>query len=191
MSDSGFKFGKTARNAGVKQRPPFTPEQLRSLALHYVGRYATTRRRLGDYLKRKVRERGWEDGSGEQSSAAIEALIDQIVDLGYVDDQVFAAARAASLSRKGYGPLRIRAALGAAGIEAEQARSLSDVDPEDALMAAFRFAQRKRIGPFARVEFDQKAYGRAFAAFLRAGHSAGHARTVLATSANALPVGDE
>ena len=191
MPDSDFKSAKKTRNAGVKQRPPFTPERLRGLALHYVGRYATTRRRLSDYLKRKVRERGWEDGSGEQSGATIETLIDQIVDLGYVDDQAFAAARAASLSRKGYGSLRIRAALGAAGIEAEQARSLSTLNPEDALIAAFRFAKRKRIGPYARGVPDQKSHQRAFAAFLRAGHSVGHARTVLATSADALPVGDE
>lgn len=191
MSESGFKSAKKARKESVKQRPPFTPERLRGLALHYVGRYATTRRRLSDYLKRKVRERGWDDGSGGQSSTAIETLIDQIVDLGYVNDQAFAAARAASLSRKGYGAMRIRSALGAAGIEAEQARSLSEVDPEDALIAAFRFAKRKRIGPYARVVADQKAYHRAFAAFLRAGHSAGHARTVLATGADALPVGDQ
>lgn len=190
MLDKGVRSAKTSRNQGVKQRPPFTPERLRSLALHYVGRYASTRRRLGDYLKRKVRERGWDDGSTIESSIAIEALIDQIVDLGYVDDQAFATARAASLARKGFGAMRIRAALGQAGIEADQARALTDIDPDDALLAAFRFAKRKRIGPYARSLPDQKSYQRAFAACLRAGHSALHARTVLAASADSELTGE-
>ena len=31
--------------------------KLRDLALHYVGRYATSRKKLSDYLRRKLRER--------------------------------------------------------------------------------------------------------------------------------------
>src|SRR4051812_28574362 len=45
-----------------EERPKRRPLDERSLderAIAYVGRYATTRARLADYLKRKVAERGW------------------------------------------------------------------------------------------------------------------------------------
>lgn len=182
MSEGAFQSQKSARKTAGKPRVPFNEARLRALALHYAGRYATTRRRLADYLKRKVRERGWDGDAEAESDRLILVLIEQFADLGYVDDQAFALSKAASLARRGYGAMRIRAALGHAGIEAEQARAASEVDPEEALIATVRFAKRKRLGPFATVEPDQNAYRRAFAACLRAGHSVENARKVLAAS---------
>jgi regulatory protein len=191
MADEAFHSGKSARKNTGKPRPPLNEERLRALALHYAGRYATTRHRLSDFMKRKVRERGWDTGIESESRNIISVLVEQFATLGYVDDHAFAASKAASLARRGYGAMRIRAALSHAGIEAEQARAVSEIEPEEAVLAVFRFAKRKRIGPFASVPADQKAYHRAFAACLRAGHSVENARKVLATSLDSVPIQGE
>ena len=52
--------------------------KLRDLAIHYVGRYATSRKKLSDYLLRKLRERGWES----ENAADVEGLIADFVRLG-------------------------------------------------------------------------------------------------------------
>src|SRR3954463_3793690 len=103
--------GKAERNR--RPRPPLDEEGLERLALFYAGRYATTRARLDSYLRRKLRERGWE-GSGEPPVAQV---TERFAELGYVDDRAFAAGRAASLARRGYGERRVVQALRAAGIE--------------------------------------------------------------------------
>ena len=43
-----------------KPRPPLNAAKLEELALGYVGRFATSRAKLLSYLKRKLRERGWD-----------------------------------------------------------------------------------------------------------------------------------
>jgi regulatory protein len=82
----------------------------------------------------------------------------------------FAASRAASFERRGFGERRLAQALAAAGVgeaEAEPARAGAR---DAALESALRFAARKRIGPFAAERPDTKGRERAFAAMIRAGH---------------------
>jgi regulatory protein len=163
---------------GKRPLSPLDAAALRSLALSYVGRYATTRARLDHYLRRKLRERGWADEAPFDSAA----LADDFVRLGYVDDASFAASRTASLLRRGYGPARVSATLSQAGIEAETVAKYSTLEREDAVAAARAFARRKRIGPFGPPIPDRKAADRALAAMLRAGHRFEIAREVLSLS---------
>ena len=158
-----------------KPRQPLDETALERTALFYVERYATTRARLRSYLARKIRERGWA-GSGDPD---VEALVARISTLGYVDDAAFAVARAASLQRRGFGDRRIRQALQAAGIEEDDASEARDGVREGALESALRFAQRRRIGPFASGEPDRAAREKAFAAMMRAGHPMDIVRAVL------------
>jgi regulatory protein len=99
-----------------KPRPPLDKEGLERLALFYAGRYATTRAKLSAYLARKVKERGWESEGALSAQAAVALLIERFAELGYVDDRVFASARAASLTPRGYCTRRVDQALRAAGI---------------------------------------------------------------------------
>lgn len=155
-----------------KPRPPLTADALRELALHYVGRYATSRGKLRAYLDRKLRERSWE---GEQAPD-IEALVARMAELGYVDDAAFAAMKSAAMIRRGYGERRIGEALRGAGI-AEGDRSAADAQTRDARWdAAERFARRKRIGPYATRPPDPALRQKWVAAFLRAGHDFAMAR---------------
>lgn len=151
-----------------RPRPPLDPATIRALALHYVGRYATTQARLTHYLERKLRERGWIDGEPEPD---LGALVKEFVRLGYVDDDAFAAARVNALLRRGYGATRLNIALRHAGIAVEKAESAARIDIDSAHEAAMIFARRKRLGPFGPQLQDPKARSRALAAFARAGHS--------------------
>jgi regulatory protein len=161
--------------------PPLDRERLERIALRYVERYATTRAKLGDYLRRKLRERGW--AGAEPPDLA--GLVERLAELRYVDDAAFAAARTASLLRRGYGPRRVGAALRAAGVEGEAG------DDEARWEAALTFARRKRIGPFGSGELDRATREKAFAAMVRAGHEPGVAAKILRAPPGQVPSWDE
>lgn len=157
---------RVARLTSNRNSPLTDAAALERLALRYVERYATTRARLASYLRRKLRERGW-DGSGDPP---VEAIVARMAERRYVDDKQFAQMRAASLLRRGYGARRIDLALRAAGVSADDLEPVDDED-EQALEAARNFARRRRFGPYAEQPMDAPARRRAFAAMLRAGHS--------------------
>lgn len=153
---------------------PLDVAGLDALAIRYVGRFATTSGKLGDYLRRKVRERGSE-GVGE---ADVTRILARCVAAGYVDDDAYAVQRAAALGRRGFGHRRVAMALGAAGIGREVVAALAP-DEDEALAAAERFARRRRIGRFASVPADRDERQRQFAAMMRAGHSSAIARRII------------
>jgi regulatory protein len=166
-----------------KPRPPLDETALERLALFYVGRYATTRARLGRYLNRKLQEQGWA-GSGEPP---VGTLVERLCELRYVDDGAFAAARAASLQRRGFGERRIAQALRASGIQAEDADAVREQTRPGAMEAALRFAERRRIGPFAAEQLDREARRKAFAAMMRAGHPFDLARQIVEAGPGEVP----
>ena len=153
------------------------------MAIHYVGRYATTRARLRAYLQRKLGERDW---SGP-APPDVEGLIERLVALRYVDDAAFASARAAALQRRGYGERRINQALAAAGIDEAEAAPVREASRDGARAAALRFAERKGIGPFSAQTPDRAAREKAFAAMIRAGHNFDLARHVLDCAPGEFP----
>ena len=159
------------------QRPlePLKPADLEWFALRYVERYATTRAKLNDYLKRKIRERGW---GGEGSPDPI-GLAQRMADLGYIDDRAFAEAKAGAMGRRGLGARRVRQALWLAGIEEADAAAATPIVEEDVVASAILFARRKRIGPFAREVAERPMQDRQLAAMLRAGHSPALARAIV------------
>ena len=169
-----------------KPRPPLDGEALERLALFYAGRYATTRAKLRAYLHRKLRERGWA-GEGE---APVEGLAERLAALGYVDDRAFASGRAASLGRRGYGERRIRDALAAAGISEEDGAEARERSRAEAWDAALRFAERRRIGPFAEAESGRPEREKALAAMLRAGHPLAIARRLVTAPPGIVPEPD-
>jgi regulatory protein len=169
-----------------RERPPLDEAGLEQAALFYAGRYATTRAKLSAYLVRKLRERGWA-GQGEPP---VEPLVARLADLGYVDDRAFAAARGAALGRRGFGERRIGDALRAAGIEEEDAQEARQAARDGAWEAARRFAERKRIGPFAAVAPDRAGREKALGAMLRAGHSPQMARRFADARPGEIPDAD-
>lgn len=165
-----------------RAKVPINMVDLRRYALAYVGRYATTRGRLRSYLVRKTKERGW----AEEDAPDFDSLIENFVELGYVDDAAFAASRSAALIRRGYGPVRVRGALQQSGIAPTLLAEHAQFDEDAQFSAAITFAKRRRLGPFARdgsANPDAKAFQRAMAAMMRAGHSFEVAQRVLKMTA--------
>lgn len=140
---------------------------LQELALRYVSRYATTRHKLKSYLFRKLRERDW----SEDQPANVDAMVERFVELGYIDDALFAKNRAAALINRGYGKRRVSQALYQAGIEEGDDRQALDLSDAKQWDAARTFARKKSIGPFAQEQADQDKCRKQLQAFLRAGHS--------------------
>lgn len=170
-----------AHRKGRRALPPLNRNQLRELALRYVGRFATSRAKLCDYLNRKIRERGWADARGP----GLEALADRFAEIGYIDDAAFALGKARSLTGRGYGKRRVVEQLRVAGIEEQHRIAACQHADEQAVAAALRFAERRKIGPFANSPpLDRKEREKAIAAMVRAGHG-----FVIARAITALPPG--
>ncbi|MDP5102689.1 MAG: RecX family transcriptional regulator [Erythrobacter sp.] len=158
-------------------KPPLNPAALRDLALHYAARFATTGARLEAYLARKLKERGVaEDDDGRSVPIDIPALVARLVELGYVDDDAYARARARDLGARGYGGRRVEQVLRFAGVD-EGLRQAHAPGEAASRRAAALMAQKKRLGPWStvRAESDdplarRKAHDKAVAAMLRAGH---------------------
>ena len=176
---------------------PLDPPRLEELALAYVARFATSAGKLAQYLKRKVRERGWEAEGVSGSDPDILALIDRLVAAGYIDDAGFAQGRASGLRRRGYGDRRVEQTLRGAGI-AEEVRASVQGDEAASRRAALVLARKRGFGPFGAERpdpcpIDPKTRQKQFAAMLRAGHPLDSVRNLIdaASEAEALEWVDE
>jgi regulatory protein len=159
-----------------RSAPPLDEQRLQELALAYVGRFATTRARLRAYLTRKIRERGW-DGAGEPDSGA---LAERLARQGYVDDAGYALAKAQALTARGYGRRRVDERLRGAGVEEQDAAAAREHSEAEAVAAALRFAERRRLGPFAAARASHpRQREKAIAAMVRAGHGFGLAKAIV------------
>jgi regulatory protein len=168
----------TKKTLMARRTPPKLDEvKLRELALAYVGRFATSRAKLRAYLNRKLRECGWSGDAAPDPEGIAESFAVQ----GYVDDSAYALMKSRALSGRGYGKRRVAQALRAAGIGEDDSGAANDLADQEAVSAALRFAERRRIGPFAvRSNDDPREREKAIAAMIRAGHSFALARTIAA-----------
>ena len=164
-----------ARPGAPRPRRPLDGKALDELALRYVGKYATTRSKLCSYLARKLRERGWE-GSREPD---LDAIANRFSELGYVDDAAYALAKSRALSSRGYGRRRLDQKLRQDGIGEADGAPARDHAEREAVDAALRFAERRRIGPFGSPNEDPKAREKAIGAMVRAGHAFGLAKAIV------------
>ncbi|MGB7408256.1 MAG: RecX family transcriptional regulator [Pontixanthobacter sp.] len=157
---------------------PLNSTRLRDLALAYVAKFSTSSSKLEDYLKRKLRERGWED-EGEPD---VPGLCARYVEMGYVDDAQYAKSKAGGLLNRGYGPRRVSQALYAAGID-EEIRETVSPDEFHRREAVQTMAKKRRFGPYYQdktgegLQPDRRE--KQIAALLRAGHGFADVRGVM------------
>lgn len=163
------------RRSPAKRTPkPLDAARLDELALAYVARFATSAAKLEVYLKRKLRERGWEGESDPDTGT----LVARFVSAGYIDDEAWAKSKSGSLLRRGYGMRRVAQALGAAGIAEDVRQSLRPAEAEQR-RAALALARKRRIGPFGKEPLDRAGREKQIAAMLRAGHALDSARELV------------
>jgi len=145
------------------------------MAFAYVARFATTRAKLTKYLTRKLAERGWEGDARPDPRA----LAEEMAGKGYIDDSDYAAIKAGSLMRRGYGQRRVANMLFADGIEEADRGGAEQVCVTERTSAIVALARRRRFGPFADAPADEKARARQLATMIRAGHDFGLAKKLL------------
>jgi regulatory protein len=150
------------------------------MALAYVARFATSTGKLGTYLKRKLRERGWDPDA--PAPPDVDGIVARMAGAGYVSDEGYARMRGASLRRRGMGARRITQDLGQAGIAADLSAGALGTQAE-ARSAALALARKRRLGPFGLREegaaLDPAAREKQIGVFLRAGHPLATARVLV------------
>ncbi|GAN68006.1 RecX family transcriptional regulator [Acetobacter orleanensis] len=146
--------------------PPPDRKILREAALAHLARFATTRQGLEQVLLRRIArwersalKAGVEQDDVRAKAAAlrpvVEAVAEEMIRLGAVDDAAFAQARARRLVRSGRSGRAVQAHLAARGVEADvREAALQEVvegfSPADVeLSSALVLARKRRLGPFA------------------------------------------
>lgn len=178
--------GHATRRRTRRTPKPLDRVRLNDLALHYVARFATSSGKLETYLRRKLRERGWE-GENEPDIAG---LVTRFAEKNYVDDEAYARTKATGLLARGYGARRVEEKLRADGL-GEDLRQTNAPGEWEARNAAVAYARRRRFGLFGMSDVGENADAarkkreKQLAATLRAGHSFDHARRVVEANAEA------
>ncbi len=171
-------------SAGGAERPaprPLTAERLRKGALHHLARYACSREQLRQVLARRVK-RAADAGVAEVGEADIAQVVARCVELGFLDDRVFARQKAASLARQGRSRPVIAMKLQQLGLsEDDVAVGLETIGlaAADELQRAAAFARRRRLGPYRPARERAERFQRDLAALARQGFPYGLARQVL------------
>ncbi len=170
-------------NAPSRTRQPPTPRHvtesyLRNSAMHYLSQRAASTSMLRQTLVRRAKRRLCQQSLPEEVGDRIDTVIAALVKLGLINDDTFAANRAASLARKGFSKRRIEQGLHAKGIKGERAaRAIGD--DLDELAQARRFAERKRLGSWRRGDASPELHQKDLRAMARAGFSLSTARKAL------------
>jgi regulatory protein len=182
----GTRGGKPARR---ERRPPrkITAARLDNMALHYLGRFASSSGNLRRVLLRKVARAAAAHGDDPDDGAKlIEELIARYLASGLIDDRAYAAQKAASLQRRGASRFGIRGKLRQKGVEgelvAEAIETLDAASETSELASACALARRRRLGPYRPPSARRAAHDKDMATLARAGFSFDVARRVLEVS---------
>lgn len=152
--------------------------------LAYLDRYGGPRARVLRTLERRAHRK---ELVGEEAAKMVAAAMAKLDALEIMDDAAFAAGKASALRRKGNSRRAAMAKLQNTGLDRDIAAAAiahldADADdPDDAeRIAARRYAQRRRFGPF-RYDPDIRAErrDRDVAAMARAGFPVGLAMDVI------------
>jgi regulatory protein len=169
----------SARDRPNRQAPRPSPKplgaaRLEELALAYAARFAVSAAKLSAYLRRKLRERGWE---GEEEPP-VATIVLRFVEAGYVDDAAYARAKSSSMLRRGLGMRRVGQAMDAAGISQDD-RAEAVAGEACQRHAALAQARKRRFGPYGAQNPDRATREKQIAAMLRAGHPLDSARELV------------
>ena len=125
--------------------------RLMNKAVNYLGRYATSQHRLREVLGRFA-SRKLDNHDPDKITAAIDATVKRCQTLGYLDDNAFAQNQARTHRRQGRSKLGIRQRLRQHRLDDTIIDAALDAADQHAtngeLLAACRFARRRRLGPF-------------------------------------------
>ena len=127
---------------------------LHEAALRYLARYAASRVGVTRVLDRRVARWAREAAGVEPEQvlelrAAVRRVVDRLEKSGLINDALYAASRARSLTKAGRSRRAVAAHLGARGIGGAVAAEALPQSEEDELAACIILVRRRRLGPFA------------------------------------------
>ncbi len=158
---------------------------LRQVALAHLQRFPCSKKHLLTVLSRKIKRsvKAYDDDEAELMTAAAEVIAS--LDGGaFLDDTRYALGVMTSLNRRGKSRRAIRQKLMLKGLEQGDIKiameALAGTAENPDLLAAIRYAQRRRLGPFQRDETRrQERKQKDLAALARQGFSYDIAKTVI------------
>ncbi|WP_374385150.1 regulatory protein RecX [Dongia sp.] len=126
---------------------------LDQIALDYLARFATSRKRVEDMLTRRIRKSAHFHGDDPAPLlAAIPEIIAKLQRQRFLDDASFAGMKAASLTRRGTSRQKVAAKLAHLGINPDDRSKalggLADEFGNAEEAAAIAYAKRRRLGPY-------------------------------------------
>lgn len=167
------------------KRPPPPPTAARVVeqARWYLDRYGATEASLRRFLTRRLTAALEHHPAvdPEEARTWLDAAIDRMRELGFVDDARWAESRLRVLRRRGASTAAARAALRAKGVHAElvdEALGAEEAAEPD-LKAARTFARKSRIGPWRRAPVDAEGRRKELARLARKGFAYEIARRVV------------
>ena len=184
-----FAFHREKNYLPLMKKSP-VENRLMNKAVNYLGRYATSQHRLREVLGRYAL-RKLDKHDSDEITAAINATVTRCQTLGYLDDNAFAQNQAHTHRRRGRSKLGIRQRLRQHRLDDTIIDAALDAADQLAtngeLLAACRFARRRRLGPFdGQQHDDSKNYQavmqrqqRQLGSLARAGYTMAISRTVI------------
>ena len=158
QDDGPSRAGRRSSRRQPRKPRKITPEYLRRAALHYLDRYSATEMSLRAVLKRRIRKSATIHDLDPDVPQWVDALVEDMKRLGFINDAAFAQTRAVSLHRSGKSSRAIAQRLMEKGIRGESldqalaaaSEELGHGDDRRAMdrQAGVEFARRRRLGVF-------------------------------------------
>lgn len=150
---------------------------LERAAYYYLGRYSSSVKNLHRILERKAQKR-LEEGESLTSDhyGWIDATIIKCKEFGYVDDARYAKSKVKAMHQSGKSKRGMTAALMAKGVgQGDITAAIFAIETQDGedpdLIAADKYARKRRFGPYRLKEADDDKERKEIAAMARAGFS--------------------
>ena len=152
-------------------------------ALAYLARYAASTAHLRRVLQRKVQRRALRSENpmppATEIAAAIDAAVERMTGLGLLNETEYATNLAIQYRERGESLSKVRLRLLAKGLEADDIVAAIEPLDDDELVAAKRYAQRKRLGPYRLHPGKPDQPKRDIASLCRAGFSISISRKIV------------
>ena len=150
-------MSKKIRTRKKKNPRKVTLKSLENAALFYLQRYATSTENLRRVLMRRVDRSARAHGTDRVEGACfVDQILKRYCKAKLLDDTSYAAARAASMRRRGASGRAIRSNLRAKGVKNETIDMVLDEQLKDSpateVKAASNYCRRRRLGPWRTVD---------------------------------------
>ena len=121
-----------------------TPQRLKNMAIYYLQRYDAGSHKLRTVLIRKIKKAQMEMPVPDEAFIWVEQVIEQMQNLGYINDERYGENVVRRLSQSGKSTAFIKNKLKTEGFSQGQIDSL--ISDTDELAQARLFVRKKRLG---------------------------------------------